>query len=372
MDTFFQNFENRELTLFFSGGLDSSILYEIASRYCKIVTMSTSYPFIDNNNNTEKEYAISAAEMMGINIKYIQPKAEEYCDLLVKAIKLNEEPIQHLQTPLLLYLIENIDRENSIILTGFGADGFWGTNTQYYLMRNQTLPFQILFTILRPFKGSIIKGNKIKTNYFRNIVKYQIDEYREEINDNHPLFIKNVYGDINWISNIFNVGNSIIVKNRTKMLKNIWDLSVYDRISYIDYYGGGFIVNNIFGKLSSNYSHIMLHPYFNKKTIDLSFSIPWDQKLKEKKSFLKKVAKKLDIDEKIINRRKTGMGLPPRYWTGDESVFSRFDKNIIGVFPDINLTQVNNERMNRAMIYWNLINYSIWKKLIIEGKENVE
>jgi hypothetical protein len=90
--------------------------------------------------------------------------------------------------------------------------------------------------------------------------------------------------------------------------------------------------------------------------------------IKKPKNILRGVALNWNIPEFIIDRPKSGFGISPIKWARKGGVFDPliplvskcFDKNII-----INIQFIEPKS---AMTFWNILNYSIWKRLCIDNE----
>jgi hypothetical protein len=125
------------------------------------------------------------------------------------------------------------------------------------------------------------------------------------------------------------------------------------------------LTQSVWSKLSESSGKIMYYTYYNSELLRNALSIKWETKIKESKYVLRCVAKNLQIDDFIINRPKSGFGIDPRKWANEGGIFDAliplaskcFDINIIKQFQSV--------EPKNAMTFWNILNYSIWKRLCI-------
>lgn len=112
----------------------------------------------------------------------------------------------------------------------------------------------------------------------------------------------------------------------------------------------------------------MYCPYTSKELIDLIFTIPWDIKLKEKKALLRKLARRLDVPEFIITRRKSGFSAGANCWGLPGGLLEPLIPIAAGDFGEESIRSMQSEDPKRSMTYWNLLNYGIWKRICIENE----
>ena len=81
------NTGKERLAVMMSGGLDSSTLLRLCqSHYGDIATFSTEYPFKETAKNTERKYALSAAEAFGSQHRHYEVTTRDYLSGLVETI----------------------------------------------------------------------------------------------------------------------------------------------------------------------------------------------------------------------------------------------------------------------------------------------
>lgn len=125
------NQKKSDYAILFSGGLDSSILYKIYERSIK-QSISSGYEF-ENIDLIEKEYSLSAAQLLHFETNYFSFQLSELLKLLPEIIKITEEPLSHIQSLLIYRLLKgNLLDHKNIILNGQGADALFGSFSSTY------------------------------------------------------------------------------------------------------------------------------------------------------------------------------------------------------------------------------------------------
>ncbi len=360
------------LAFLLSGGLDSSILFQLGKKQFNISrSYSTGYPFEDTHNNHEKEYAVSAAKAFGANHCYYEPKVEDYLDAFIRTIFSAEEPVNHLQSVLLFLLYENsIPQNENIIISGEGADGIFGNEIQSLiynsLKHKEILPLASAYPFFTLFKGlSQItgRGNEFirRINAFRMINKNLGDP-------DNIIYSISKYGDENWVCKYFNMSRKEVIQSRYNWVKKFENHSIYDIITMISILGSGSTTQSIWSKIGEANKLITYYPYYNKKIIEDSFLISWPDKLDKPKNILRKVAQIINIPEFIIQRPKKGFGIHPGKWAIKGGVFDSLIPVAAKIFDEKLIRNFQSNEHHSAMTFWNILNYSVWKRLFINNE----
>jgi hypothetical protein len=124
----------------------------------------------------------------------------------------------------------------------------------------------------------------------------------------------------------------------------------------------------IWSTLGESENKILYYPYTNIDVINYAFSIPWDIKLKKPKNILRFVAHQVEIPEEIINRQKSGFGLNPELWAQKDGIFESLLPVATKIFNEDEIRKMQSLDVKKAMIYWNMLNYSIWKRICINNE----
>jgi asparagine synthetase B (glutamine-hydrolysing) len=362
------NSHKKEIGLLLSGGLDSSIMSKICRKNFDITeTYSTSYPFEDVNKNLEKEYAISAAKALDMNHSYYEPESNEYLFGLLEAISSTEEPVHHLQSVLLHLLFKNgIPENKKIIVVGQGAGTTFGDFNYYLYMRNKLIT-RILSK--RPVNDIInFAFQSIKTG--KNIIDSANKSIlNRPLNDtNNPIWSWVDYGSKKWTCDYFNVNENDIIKRQYESIKHMQNSSIYDIWTIYSLLADEEITASIWSKIGEGTGKILFLPYYDLDTQNYVLSIPWKLKLKQKNILKKQIARYCEIPKFIIKRPKVGFGIQPKQWSIKGGVFEPLILLASKVFNEREIRNMQSIEFKKAMTYWNMLNYSIWKRLFINNE----
>jgi hypothetical protein len=112
----------------------------------------------------------------------------------------------------------------------------------------------------------------------------------------------------------------------------------------------------------------MFYPFTAYPVMDGALSLSWDVKLAQMKRVLLGVARRLEVPEFILTRRKSGLGIDPDRWAVRDGALEPLIALTRGTvdIDAIRDLQKTPKRKN-ATTFWSLLNYAIWKRLFIEG-----
>jgi len=316
---------NDRLAVLLSGGLDSSILFAISKKTFGLNTSySTSYPFEDAANDTEKKYATSAAEAFKSDHFHYETDTVKYIYGVVDSIKAAEEPLHHLQSVLLYLLFKNgIPENKNIVISGQGADGVFGLglherihNWEKHIILYKLLAAPPLSSLINSAVRYLGRGEGLieKLNMHQTLNTSLEDP-------NNIIYILGKYSNDDWVCRYFNVSREDIVENRYKAIEPYRHNSIFNLISILDLIGDVSGTQSIWSKIGERNKRILYYPFNKDQLLQNAFSMDWEYKLKEPKTILRDLARELKIPDFIINRRKAGFRIGPRKWAIKGGVF---------------------------------------------------
>lgn len=354
------------LAVLFSGGLDSSILFRICQKNYKInSSYSTGYPFENQKENIERKYAQTAAEAFNINHNYFASSTRDYLNSFIESISKAEEPLHHLQSVMMYLLFKNgLPKDKNLAISGEGADGCFGTNLHYSIFVSNKLA--VLSKV--PVFSQISKYTSFGSVKLQSFVSINKRKSFPISNVNNIVWALGAYGDIDWSSRYYNVDKNAIIRTRYAIIKKFEDRSIYDLLSLLSLIGEGSITQSIWSKLGESQSKILYYPFTNIKLLNYISSLPWSLKVQKPKNILRCVAHQLDIPQFIINRRKSSFGIQNDIWACKGGIFEPLIPLAKKVFEEKNIRQMQSPDSDRAMVFWNMLNYAIWKRLCIDNE----
>ena len=363
---------NDKITVLLSGGLDSSILTRICQNLYDIEpTCSTGFPFENPDENFEKEYALSAAQAYGVRHEHYETSTKDYLCGFLDAISAAEVPLHHLQSVLLYLLFKSHSLNGkTIVLCGEAADGIFGNDSHNHCFRMGNVKGVKLLS--RYPTINLIKLLTRITGRGRGLLHriYRSPASRVPLDDvGHFLWTLGRYGSVEWVQEHFGVSAKDIMANRYKAIESYQSRSLLDMISIYSYLSDGSATQAIWSKLGEANGKILVYPYSHLDLMEHTFSVPWRIKLEQPKNILREVGRYLSIPEYILTRPKKGFAIHHKKWAGENSVFEplvplaakAFDEKIIR-------SMQSTQSHKKAMTFWNILNYAIWKRLCIDDE----
>lgn len=360
-----------KLSILQSGGLDSSILYQICRNlYGSNETYSTGFPFEEPGKNLEKEYALSAAKFLRSKHTYYEFSTKEYLCGLIKGIAAAEEPLHHLQSVMLYLLFGKLPQSAHIVISGEGADSSFGSSMNSRVHRLNSPPVQLA---LRALKLSRIASLTTKRWQGRidGLLRTGLGLHKPFHDPDHILWSLGYYGSKRWVCDYFGVSDFDIIEGRYSAVKSFEKRSIYDQITMVSFLGGASVTKSIWNKLGESQGKIIHYPYGDDTLLHYVHTVPWGLKLGKPKNILREVAERINIPEIIIKRPKQSFGVGADKWGEKGGVFEPLIPLCAKVFDGGEIQRMQSPELEKAMTFWNMLNYSLWKRLCINN-ERVE
>lgn len=359
------------IAVLLSGGIDSSILFRICQdNYAIDTTYSTGYPFEAEDKQKEKEYALTAANAFGTIHKYYEVTTKEYLRGILEGISAAEIPLKNPQLVMfhLLYA-GGLSEGRNIVISGEGADGVFGLPFHNSLFRAEKwtkvkLLSKCVSSKWLEYISRVIGKGKKYARFYSHVNRRAIP-----ISDpDHVLWSMNACGSEDWSIRYFNVTKRDIVHGRYDGIRLFEDRSVYDLVSFLSLFGGASISHATCTKIAEAQKKIIYYPFNSIDVLNHAFAIPWHVKLKRPKNLLRGVARQLNIPRFILTRRKTGFGIKTRGWSVKGGVFEPLVSLASKVIEEKQIRQMQSIERKKAMTYWNILNYSLWKRLCVNNE----
>jgi asparagine synthetase B (glutamine-hydrolysing) len=356
-----------------SGGLDSSILcVECKNEFKTNDSYSTAYPFEYSKANTEMDYALSASSVLGTNHSFYEVTTRDYLYGFLESIQAAEEPLHHLQSVMFYLLFRELPKDKNVILCGQGADGVFGLGLHNFLFRSGQPSYRLLskFPIitLLDLVSTITGKGKALTGNLKRLDK----QYTHIADPNNIVWTLGAYGNTEWVSRFFQVSDEEIIGGRLSSIQVFKDRSLYDIISIVDFLGDVSVTTAIWSKLAESHGRIVYYPFNDVDILNYAYTIPWKTKLANPKNILREVARRLSIPEFIITRPKSGFGIRPLRWAKRGGIFEPLVSLAVKVFDLQQIQRMQSVNDRDAMTFWNILNYSIWKRLFVEDEPVTE
>ena len=295
-----------EVGSFLSGGLDSSAISVIASKFSKKKLKTFTIIYDDNIRKKidDKIYARKISKMISSDHYELKINDKIIAQDLEKALNSFDQPFAGVIST--YYLAKEVSKYVKVALSGDGADELFGS----YLFPRISEPIRILKTnSIQIFQKKIKKFKEFqnKTNFLK---KFQEKEYYEIRNKlfsfpdnlkntilNKKIFNGEMNSNIEYFRQLFKIYKNNDVINQALMI-DFKTLLPDQVLSFVDI-------------LSMAHSLEVRPPFMDNRMIDLSFSIPGKQKIKfsNVKYILKKSLENI-LPMDLIYRKKEGFVMP--------------------------------------------------------------
>lgn len=352
---------------FLSSGIDSSIVTKLASEINpNIVSYTIGF---DINGYDETEHAKRFADEIGIKNVGIKLNYKDYIRELPKIVYHMDSPIGDPSIIPLYHICKAVSKDYKVILSGEGADEFFGGYNIY--TEDESLK---MFNY-------IPKGMK---NILKMVASAVPDNTKGKsfiIRGSTPLE-KRYVGN----ANIFNVNEkSKVIRNYNKLKNDLKitedlfkDVKSYDNVvkrQYIDI--NTWLVGDILTKadrMSMANSLEVRVPFVDKEVFSLASTLKKENKIQGfTTKYALREAFKDELPEYLYTRRKLGYPVPMRVWLKDELYDWAFNLIESNPVKDINKDEVLNMlkkhkegKGDYSRKVWSMIIYIIWYKLYID------
>ena len=104
------------------------------------------------------------------------------------------------------------------------------------------------------------------------------------------------------------------------------------------------------------------------EVMNFAMAAPWPVKLQSPKYVLRGVARLIGIPEGIVARPKSGFGVSMERWAAREGIFRALVPLAEELFGIDEVRAVQVPAHDRAWIFWGMLNYAIWRRVIVDGE----
>jgi asparagine synthase (glutamine-hydrolysing) len=287
-----------------SGGIDSSLITAISSKIRNHDKLRTYGISIDDELN-EATYRKIVIDKYKVNHHEIQLSEDKFTNEFESAVRFMEGPVPHFGCVMLKLLCKEISKTDKVVLTGEGADEFFGGYARYSEWK-RLKTFGILANSLPDFTWDLFP----RYNSIRRYSGYD------------SAVLASVYFDVNQINNMFpglkpSLDQRELLSLEFKDYRN--KLRALDQTAYLS----SLLLRQ--DKMSMASSVEARVPFTHLPLAKLIHSIPLNLLIpgNSTKPILKKAARKW-LPDNLIFRRKVGLTLPLHKWLSNENGFGRY------------------------------------------------
>ena len=354
-----------EVGSFLSSGIDSSYLVSLARPQH---TYTVGY---NDERYNEISYAQDLAQQLGIENKSKIINKEEYLNILPKMMYHLDEPTADPAAVALYFVSELASQDVKVVLSGEGADEFFGGYNTYRGDIDRKIPFFIRHFISRickhlpTIKGVpflIRNGERIEDYYVGVNPVFSEQDCKHLLRDTSHL---HTHDDI--VAPLFkNLGKATNIQKRQNVDLQTWFIK--DILQKGD-------------KMTMAHSIESRVPFTDKEVFHVASQLKDNQKVTKEntKVLLRQAAKKV-IPNEAYKKKKLGFPVPLREWMREEDlyqkVFNGLQTPIIKeLFDDQKLISMLEDHKNQKHDYykkiWTVYCFSLWHQVFFsEEYEN--
>ena len=353
-----------EVGSFLSSGIDSSYIVSLAK---PDKTYTVGY---ENKKYDEINYAKDLADKLGIKNESKIIKKDEYLDAIPKIMYHLDEPTSDPAAISLYFVAKLASRDLKVVLSGEGADEFFGGYNYYreevdYKFYNK-IPYGIrhaigkvagLFPEVRGFNFLVRRGEKLENSYIGVNRNFSEKMARKVLRKNYELkaidVTKNVYNEFKDYSNIDKMQ---AIDINFWLMKDI--LLKADRMT---------MASSIEGRV----------PFIDKEVFSVASKLPFDYKVTKEntKVALREAAKEV-IPTDAYKKKKLGFPVPIREWIKDgafkEDIEKTINSDVANRYFNVKfLNKLFNEHLSgkkdNYRKIWTVYTFIKWYQVFFEG-----
>ena len=357
-----------------SGGVDSSILFFLAKQRLGLNrSFSAGYPFEDAATNDERKYAETASAAMGSVHQYHEFSTGDFLTGTIDAIAHAEIPVVALQSVLIeLLCSQGLPKDQTVVLCGQGADGLFGLSVMYNHHKYGFITkraFSPLLWLLARTVGARKGGRTDKRLPFGKLYAYSRRRWDLDFSRvDNALWMLGEFGDKAWIKERFNVDDEALLQGRLGAISRIRVETMFDALSVMDFISDVTTIQDAWGKMAAAHGRSMVYSFNSPGLIRAASQTSWDDKLDRPKQLIRTVGRRIGVPEFILSRPKRGFGIRADRWALKGGILEpliAIAAPVVGL--DI-LQRFQSADEVKAMTCWTLVNYAIWKRLIVQGE----
>ena len=353
-----------EVGSFLSSGIDSSYIVSLAK---PDKTYTVGY---ENKKYDEINYAKDLAGKLDIKNESKIIKKDEYLDAIPKIMYHLDEPTSDPAAISLYFVAKLASRDLKVVLSGEGADEFFGGYNYYreevdYKFYNK-IPFCIrhaigkvagLFPEVRGFNFLVRRGEKLENSYIGVNRNFSEKMARKVLRKNYELKAIDVTKDVyNEFKDYSNIDKMQAIDINFWLMKDI--LLKADRMT---------MASSIEGRV----------PFIDKEVFSVASKLPFDYKVTKEntKVALREAARKV-IPTDAYKKKKLGFPVPIREWIKDgafkEDIEKTINSDVANKYFNVKfLNKLFNEHISgkkdNYRKIWTVYTFIKWYQVFFEG-----
>lgn len=353
------------LGTFCSGGIDSSLTTAIAAQHTSHPINTFSVGF-DDSAFDESAYARSVARACGTKHHELRLSEQEFAELLPELIWHHDLPLNFANS-VHIYAISRLARESvTVVLTGEGADELFGGYPRYYIPRLLQIAARVPAAIRKPLFALLAHAPDHRMRKLAHVGQQSLRS---------SLLFNSTATDHNLALSALNQTEPLSLAVREACIDNAAreGSDILSTVSLLDLQTYLVSILNRQDKMSMATSLEARVPFLDNEIVDLAQSLPvhFKQTFRHRKRVLKSVAARY-LPAEIINRRKSGFGVPLQNWfAGSGPMSGLLDETlnsdaITSLFDNALLSRLVAEHRSggkdHSEFLWSVLNLGLWRR----------
>jgi asparagine synthase (glutamine-hydrolysing) len=352
------------LGTFCSGGIDSSLVTAIAARLAGRPINTFSVGFAESGYD-ESAFARMGSAACGTVHHEIRLDEARFAELLPRLVWHNDLPLNYANSVHIFAVSELARRHVKVVLTGEGADELFGGYPRYAVPQLVAALGRIPQTMRAPLAAML---RAAPDHRLRRIGAMAGRPLEDAIVFNattiEPRLVEELVAGLEALPDF--------EFRRSRARSRTAGRSAFETAARLDFEAYLLSILNRQDKMSMATSLESRVPFLDNVVIDLAQSLPQTckQTLRHRKRVLKDVARRY-LPHAIVDRRKSGFGVPLREWfRGKGSVATLFDNVVAGGALTGLLDSAVLERLVRehhsglhdhSDLLWGILNLGLWR-----------
>ncbi len=367
---------------YLSGGLDSSLVTMLASKYYGKPLKTFTGAFREGPQFDESIYARIVAEAAGAEFFLTYATEKEFVDLMPKLIYYLDEPVAG---PGLFpqYIVSKLASENvTVCLGGQGGDEIFGGYTRY-----------MIAYLEQALKGAIYESNEEEEhivslssilpnlpslkNYIPMMKSFWKSDAFETMDRRYFNLINRMCGSEHYLNMEFmkNYDLEDVFASFQSLFNHSDTLSYYNKMTHFDMFSSLPALLQVEDRMSMAVSLESRVPLLDKRIVDLVSVMPAGLKFKgsELKYLLKRAIKDM-VPQKIYNRKnKMGFPVPLHLWS--KSAAGDFIRDVLtskrcrerGIYNTDRISEMIDLERPYGRALWGLLSLELWFNTFIDN-----
>lgn len=351
-----------------SGGVDSSLVSMIASRYAEGM-MAFTVGFREKSYD-ESSYAKKLANRAGMKYHEIVIDSATFASQFPTAIWFHDEPLCHANSVQMYLLCKYASEYVKVLLTGEGADELFAGYPRYQICR-------IGDRILRlgPWMANLARrGLGMVPNRKARKLASQLGRERRDL-----IIWNAAFADRRKVAWLLDLDDVVIHEREELLSRDLNDgvafldnLLIYEQKAYLQ----PILVRQ--DKMSMAASVESRVPMLDNQMLTLANNIPFSSKVRglSMKYLLKQVALR-HIPRSIVHKKKVGFGVPISSWLRDRKGLGVYLDMLLDVSKrnsclnsrkiELLVAQHRSLERDHEDVLWPLVNYVVWQEKFLSG-----